>query len=173
MNNILKYITLGAIVVICQILVSEYVNIWAVLYVAVFPQFIILLPPTMNKSAYMLVAFVLGLSIDLFADGVLGLNAAALTAMAYMRPAILKLTVPKGNYDSYDNQPIIPRTLEIPKLILLNTLMLSIFFTVYVVLDSAASFTFGYTLFKIFLCVVANSVITFVCNIVLLDKILR
>ena len=70
MNNILKYITLGAIVIVCQILVSEYVNIWAVLYIAVFPQFIILLPPTINRSVYLLIAFALGLSIDLFADGV-------------------------------------------------------------------------------------------------------
>ena len=173
MNNILKYITLGAIVVVCQILVSEYVNIWAVLYVAVFPQFIILLPPTINRSVYMLVAFTLGLGIDLFADGVLGLNAAALTAMAYMRHPILKLTVPKASFESYDNQPLIPRTVEIPKLVLMNVLMLTVFFTVYVMLDSAATFTFGYTVFKIFLCVAVNSAITFACNIVLLDKILR
>lgn len=173
MNNILKYITLGVLVIICQILVSEYVNIWAVLYIAVFPQFIILLPPTINRSAYMLIAFVLGLGIDLFADGVLGLNAAALTAMAYLRPSILKFTLPKASFENYDNQPLIPRTVEIPKLVLMNVLMLTIFFTVYVLLDSAASFSFGYTLFKIFLCVAANSAITFACNIVLLDKILR
>ena len=173
MNSIIKYITLGAIMVFCQILVSEYVNIWAVLYIAVFPQFIILLPPTINRSAYMLTAFALGLSIDLFADGVLGLNAAALTAMAYMRHPVLKLTVPKASFESYDNQPLIPRTVELPKLALLNILLLAVFFTVYVLLDSAASFSAGYTLLKIFLCVAANSVITFACNIVLLDKILR
>lgn len=173
MNNILKYITLGAIVIVCQILVSEYVNIWAVLYIAVFPQFIILLPPTMNRSAYMLVAFILGLSIDLFADGVLGLNAAALTAMAYFRPSILKLTIPKASFENYENQPLIPRTVELPKLALINTMLLAVFFTVYVLLDSAATFTFGYTMLKIFLCIAANSIITFACNIVLLDKILR
>ena len=173
MNNILKYITLGAIVVVCQILVSEYVNIWAVLYIAVFPQFIILLPPTMNRPAYMLVAFLLGLGIDLFADGVMGLNAAALTAMAYVRPSILKLTVPKTSFESNENQPLIPRTVELPKLALLNILLLTVFFSVYVLLDSAVSFSAGYTLLKIFLCVTANSIITFACNIVLLDKILR
>ena len=173
MNNILKYITLGAIVIVCQILVSEYVNIWAVLYIAVFPQFVILLPPTINRSVYLLIAFALGLSIDLFADGVLGLNAAALTAMAYIRPAILKFTVPKTSFESYDNQPLIPRTVELPKLALLDTLLLAVFFTVYVLLDSAVSFSAGYTLLKIVLCVAANSAITFACNIVLLDKILR
>ena len=113
------------------------------------------------------------MGIDIFADGVLGLNAAALTAMAYMRHPILKLTVPKASFESYDNQPLIPRTVEIPKLVLMNVLMLTVFFTVYVMLDSAATFTFGYTVFKIFLCVAVNSAITFACNIVLLDKILR
>jgi hypothetical protein len=44
---------------------------------------------------------------------------------------------------------------------------------VYVLLDSAATFTFGYTMLKIFLCIAANSIITFACNIVVLDKILR
>ena len=173
MNNILKYITLGAMMVFCQILVSEYVNIWAVLYIAVFPQFIILLPPTLNKSVYLLLAFGLGLVIDLCADGVLGLNAAALTAMAYSRSTILKLTIPKASFENYDNQPITPRTVELYKLALLNTLMLSVFFIVYVLLDSAAGFSFGYTLLKIILCVAVNSIITFICNLVLLDKILR
>ena len=173
MNNILKYITLGAIMIICQIMVSEYVNIWAVLYIAVFPQFIILLPPTINKSAYLLIAFALGLAIDLFADGVLGLNAAALTAMAYSRSSILKLVLPKASFESYENMPIIPRTVEVYKLALLNIMLLTVFFTVYVVLDAAGSFPLAYTLLKIFLCVAVNSIITFVCNIVLLDKILR
>ncbi len=173
MNRTLKYITLGVMMIFCQILVSEYVNIWAVLYIAIFPQFIIVLPPTMNKSVYMLIAFALGLSIDICADGVLGLNAAALTAMAYSRSTILKLTVPKASFESYENIPIIPRTVEVSKLALLNVLMLFVFFTVYVLLDSAATFSFGYTLLKILLCVVANSIITFICNIILLDKILR
>ena len=173
MNNILKYITLGAIMIICQIMVSEYVNIWAVLYIAVFPQFIILLPPTINRSAYMLIAFALGLAIDLFADGVLGLNAAALTAMAYFRSPILKLVLPKASFESYENMPIIPRTVEVYKLALLNILLLGVFFTVYVVLDSAGTFPFTYTLLKILLCVAVNSIITFVCNFVLLDKFLR
>ena len=173
MNSILKYITLAVIIIFCQILVSEYVNIWAVLYIAIFPQFIIVLPPTLNRSLYMLIAFALGLSIDLCADGLLGLNAAALTAMAYARGPILKLTLPKASFESYESTPIVPRTVDVSKLAMLNTLMLAVFFTVYVLLDSAGTFPFGYTLFKIFLCVIVNAIITFICNIVLMDKILR
>lgn len=173
MNNTLKYITLAAIMVICQILLSEYVNIWTVLYLAIFPQFIILLPPSINRFMYLLAAFVLGLSIDLLCDGVMGLNAAALVAMAYFRPVILKLTIPKASFDNYENTPLIPRTVEIPKLLLINAVMLTVFFMVYILLDSAASFTFGYTLLKMVVCIVANSIVSIICNIALFDKILR
>lgn len=173
MNQNLKYLTLGALMVVCQILLSEYVNIWPVLYIAIFPQFIILLPPAMNRSLYMIVAFLLGLCIDIFADGVLGLNAASLVAMAYARPVALKFTLSKGNLDNMEGQPITPKTVDIPKIIMINVLMLSVFFTTYILLDSAATFTFLYTLLKIALCVAVNGVITIICNIVLIEKFLR
>ncbi len=173
MNRTLKYLTLGAIMMICQILLSEYVNIWALLYIAIFPQFIILLPPSMNRSMYMLVAFAFGMGIDLFTDGILGLNAAALVAMAYMRPAILKFTLPKGNFDNYENIPLIPKTVEIAALTLITALHLTVFFAVYILIDSAASFTLGYTLLKLIVCIIANTLVSVLLNMALLDKILR
>lgn len=173
MNQHIRYLALAALMVVCQILLSEYVNIWAILYIAIFPQFIILLPPSMNRSLHLIVAFLLGLCIDFFADGVLGLNAAALVAMAYTRPFFLKLTLSKGNMDNAEGLPLTPKTVEIPKLIMLNTLMLAVFFTAYILLDSAAGFSLWYTLLKIGICVAVNSIITIICNIVLLDKFLR
>ena len=169
----LKYVTLAVLLIVCQILLSEYVNIWPVLYIAIFPQFIILLPPSVNKSAQLLIAFALGIAIDIFADGVLGLNAAALVAMAYTRPLFLKLILPKTNLDTTDNLPLLPRTVEIQKLALLNAIMLGIFFLVYVLLDSAGSFTFWYTLLKVVLCIIANTALSVVCSIVLFEKFLR
>ena len=173
MNVQLKYATLGALLIICQILLSEYVNIWPLLYIAIFPQFIILLPPSINKMAHLLIAFVLGLAIDIFADGVLGLNAAALVAMAYMRPSLLKITLSKTNLDNTDNQPLLPRTIEIQKLAMLDACMLAVFFLVYILLDSAGSFPFWYTILKIAVCVIANGIISLICSKVLFEKYLR
>ncbi len=174
MKNVpLKYATLGVLLIICQILLSEYVNIWPVLYIAIFPQFIILLPPLLNRSLHMLIAFALGMMVDIFADGVPGLNAAALVAMAYCRPFILKLVLTRGVIESSDNLPLLPRSVEPQKLAALNALMLTIFFTVYVLLDSAASFTFWYTLLKIAVCIVVNTVISLICSSALFEKYLR
>lgn len=173
MNVHLKYATLGLLLIICQILLSGYVNIWPVLYIAIFPQFLVLLPSSLNRSLYLVVAFILGLAIDIFADGVPGLNAAALVAMAYARPLVLKFVLTRGGLESTETLPLLPRTVELPKLVLLNAIMLAIFFTVYVVLDSAGSFTFWYTILKIALCIIANSIISTICSIVLFEKFLR
>lgn len=173
MNVPLKYTTLGVLLIFCQILLSEYVNIWPVLYIAIFPQFIILLPPALNRSLYMLIAFALGFAIDIFADGVPGLNAAALVAMAYSRPFMLKLILSKGGIESTDNFPLLPRSVEPQKLVALNALMMAVFFTVYALLDSAGSFTFWYTLLKIVLCIIANTIISTICSTVLFEKFLR
>ena len=173
MNIQLKYFTLGAIIIICQILLSEYVNIWPILYIAIFPLFIILLPANLNKAIYMLIAFMFGLCIDITADGVMGLNAAALVAMAYSRELILKVTLSKGNLENAENLPLSTRTVEIPKLITINLLMLAVFFTVYVLFDSAASFSPLYSILKITICTAVNCVMNLLCNIVLLEKILR
>lgn len=168
-----KYTTLGVLLIICQILLSEYVNIWPVLYIAIFPQFIILLPPAMNRSLYMLVAFALGLAIDIFADGVPGLNASALVAMAYSRPFMLKLVFSRANIESSDNLPLLPRSVEPQKLAVLDVIMHAIFFTVYILLDSAGSFSFWYTLFKIAICIIVNTAISMICSTVLFEKFLR
>ena len=173
MNVQLKYATLGALLIICQILLSEYVNIWPLLYIAIFPQFIILLPPAINKIVHLLIAFVLGMAIDIFADGVLGLNAAALVAMAYVRPSFLKITLSKANLDTTDNQPLLPRTVEIQKLAMLNGCMLAIFFLVYILLDSAGSFPLWYTILKIAVCTTVNCIISLICSKVLFEKFLR
>lgn len=173
MNVQFKYPTLGLILIICQILLSEYVNIWPILYIAIFPQFIILLPPTTNRSVQMLTALALGLCIDIFADGVLGLNAAALVAMAYLRPSVLKITLSRGLLENSDNQPLLHKNVEIQKLAMLTAIMLAIFFCVYVAIDSAGTFPLWYVAVKVAICTAVNTAISLVCSVALFEKFLR
>lgn len=173
MTGKFKYTTLGLILIICQILLSEYVNIWPVLYIAIFPQLIILLPPTTNKTAQMVAALVLGFCVDIFADGVLGLNAAAMVAMAYLRPFVLKVTLSKTSLDSSENQPLLPRNVELQKLALITAILLAVFFSVYIVIDSAGTFPLWYILLKTIICVAANTIISLMCSIALFERFLR
>ena len=52
-------------------------------------------------------------------------------------------------------------------------MQLTVFFAVYILIDSAASFTFGYTVLKLVVCIIANTLVSILLNLTLLDKILR
>jgi hypothetical protein len=65
------------------------------LYVA----FILLLPIETNPLVLMLVAFLLGFSVDVFYDS-LGLHAMSLVLVAYLRNYLLATITPQGGYDA-------------------------------------------------------------------------
>ena len=61
--------------------------------------FIILLPVETSPMLTIVMAFAIGLIVDLFAN-TLGVNAGASVFVAFLRPFILKLITPRGGYDS-------------------------------------------------------------------------
>ena len=58
--------------------------------VSVYILFILLLPADMNKSGVLILAFLTGITIDIFGNTP-GLHAAATVFMAYLRPSVFKL----------------------------------------------------------------------------------
>lgn len=70
-------------------------------YVILFPYvlFILLLPFETPKLAVLAIAFITGLSIDVFYDTA-GLHAAACTLVGFLRYYILKLLAPREGYDA-------------------------------------------------------------------------
>lgn len=59
---------------------------------------IILMPFTLSGWVLLIIAFVSGLTLDLFTDNY-GVNTSALTFLAFMRPTVLKFLAP---YDGYE-----------------------------------------------------------------------
>ncbi|HFA51962.1 MAG TPA: hypothetical protein ENJ95_23340 [Bacteroidetes bacterium] len=68
------------------------------LYIIVFPVFIFLLPLRMPNSLVMLLAFAIGLLVDIFYDS-LGLHASAAVFTAFVRPLVIKIIEPRGGYN--------------------------------------------------------------------------
>lgn len=69
-----------------------------VLFIFLYPLFILLLPLRMPRTAVIALSFALGLAID-FAYETLGMHAAAATFTAYLRPAILQFIQPREKYN--------------------------------------------------------------------------
>jgi rod shape-determining protein MreD len=83
--NIFRFLGL----VLLQVLVLNHINFLGFINPYLYILFIIVFPFTGNKSLLILLSFLLGLSIDMFADSG-GIHAAACVVVAYLRPLALK-----------------------------------------------------------------------------------
>ncbi len=64
----------------------------------VYPLFLMLLPITLPRWGQFLLAFLLGISVDLFYDSP-GIHASAAVFTIYLRPYILRWLEPRGGYN--------------------------------------------------------------------------
>lgn len=98
MNKTIQHIIRFFILVIIQVLFLNNVQINGYLNPYVYLLFIMLLPPKMPKAIVLILAFVMGFTMDVFADSY-GIHTAASVLLAYIRPSILSLVSIKGGED--------------------------------------------------------------------------
>ncbi|MFH1005857.1 MAG: rod shape-determining protein MreD [Bacteroidota bacterium] len=93
-RNIIRFFFL----VLFQVLILNNIGLLGYVNPFLYVLFILMLPFTTPNWLILVLAFVLGISIDMFSDTG-GIHAAASVMMAYMRPFILKLISPRDGYD--------------------------------------------------------------------------
>ncbi len=93
--NIFRFIFLILIqsVILNNIQLGGYINPY--LYV----MFILLLPFETPKGLLLIMAFLLGIGVDMFSN-TMGIHASASVFMAYCRPYVLKLVAPRDGYEA-------------------------------------------------------------------------
>ncbi len=77
------------VVVLVQVLICNHIDFLGYINPLVYIYFILLFPFNANRSLFLVLAFLLGLSIDMFSDTG-GANAAACVIIAYIRPFVLR-----------------------------------------------------------------------------------
>lgn len=97
-KNIVRFITL----VLLQILVLKHVaiggNFWLSIQVLIYPLFILLLPFRTSPYLVLLLAFLIGLTVDMF-YGTPGIHASASVFTAFLRTIVLRFLEPNGGYN--------------------------------------------------------------------------
>ena len=93
--NIFRFI----VVVLLQVLIMDNIQFSGYINPFFYIIFILLLPFETPNWMLLLVAFILGFSIDLM-SGVPGMHASACVFMAFMRPTILKNFSPHDGYET-------------------------------------------------------------------------
>jgi len=86
-SNIIRFI----ILVLIQVLILNNINFMGYINPYLYILFVVLYPIKNNRSLFIFLSFLLGLTIDMFSDSG-GVHAAASVTIAFLRPAALKFT---------------------------------------------------------------------------------
>lgn len=92
----IKYILMFIFVVLIQVLILNQLQISGYLNPYFYVLFILLLPVSTPRYLVLLLAFIIGFSIDFFTDTP-GLHAAATTLLGYLRTPVLYLVSGRGS----------------------------------------------------------------------------
>ncbi len=91
-------IVLFFVYVILQVVLLKNLVLFNTSFCFLYVAFILLLPVEMSNLLLMLIAFLLGISVDIFYNS-LGLHTIALVLLAYLRNYWLATITPQGGYD--------------------------------------------------------------------------
>lgn len=100
-SKLIANISRFVLLVFLQVLVLNNINFIGYINPYLYVLFILLYPFTGNQSLFLLLSFLLGLSVDIFEDSG-GINAAACLIAAFIRPYLLRFSFGI----SYDHQNI-------------------------------------------------------------------
>lgn len=102
MNTLVKNIIRFVLLILVQVYVLDQIHLHKMVTPYLYFIFILWLPFNMNRSMQLLVAFVLGFTLDSFRHNP-GFHSAACVLIAYVRPFMINLLIPQegadGNYD--------------------------------------------------------------------------
>lgn len=96
--DVLKYLGIFILLILFQGLILNNIELNGYVNPYFYVVFILLLPFETPSWLLLLIAFVLGLSVDLFTS-TLGMHISATVFMAFCRAYLLKLIAPRGGYD--------------------------------------------------------------------------
>lgn len=136
------------LVLICQTFLSNYTSLGPYIMLTMLPTMILCLPTGTKTITGMLVAFACGFAVDLFSEGLLGLNIAALLPVALLRKPIIRLFLGEDLIVRNDSFSI--RKNGLGKVSLAQILSCGLFLAVYIFLDGAGTRPFWFCLAKFF-----------------------
>ena len=134
------------LLLICQVLLCNYFQITPYAMITLLPAMILCIPLTISTIGCMLIAFASGLAVDWLAEGVIGLNAAALMPVALLRKSLIRIYFGEDLITRKDSFSL--RKYVIAKVSAALFSALAVFLIIYIVLDGAGTRTILFNLIR-------------------------
>lgn len=142
------------LMVIGQVVICNFTNLGPYIMLTLLPAMTLCVPLSVSTPLCMLIAFATGLSVDWLAEGVIGINAAALVPIALLRKPFIRLFLGEDLITRKDGFSI--RKNGLGKISMMLSLSVIIFLGIYIYLDGAGTRT---TLFNL-----TRLGVSFLCN---------
>lgn len=128
---------LYTLLVICQIVMSNYTHLGPYIMLTMLPAMTLCIPTGISTVMCMLIAFASGLAVDWLSEGFLGLNAASLTAVALIRKGVIRFFLGEDIIIRNDSFSI--RKNGLTKVSLALITVTAVFLAIYIILDGAGT----------------------------------
>lgn len=104
MSSLIKYIIRFALFILVQDFVLDRIHLHQMVTPYIYFLFLIWLPFNMGRTQQMLIAFLLGFTLDSFHHQP-GFHSAACVLIAYVRPFLINILIPQEGADTNYNEP--------------------------------------------------------------------
>ena len=147
---LLVYIILMAV----QMLLSDFVRISPYVTLTILPVMVLCIPVRTSPSLTMIIAFLTGLSVDFFSDGVLGLNSLALVPVAALRNPVIRLVM--GNEILEKKEAFSVAKSGFGKISTAILMVQAVFLVIYILADGAGTRTIVFNALRFSLSLIAG-----------------
>lgn len=156
MNNIyVKTILRFFGLLLLQGIIIYNVDINMYVHPMIYPLFILLLPIEINFYLLLVLAFTIGISVDMFSS-TFGLNASSAVFLAYIRPLILKLLQPRDGYENIDE----------PNITQMGRLWFIYYTGLMILLHNLWFFSLEYLNFYFFISIIVKSILSGIVSLI-------
>jgi len=158
MNVDFKKILYALVIIVVQCILDNYVDLSIYLRIVLVPYLILILPYGYRTISAMILAFFIGLAVDIFTTGVLGINAGALTAVAFIRQKMLHAIMDERNMERHDSPDL--KVMGVGKGLFYIGVPYLLFFIISVLLDNFSIRPLAITIPKILAGTIVSGVIS-------------
>jgi|BioPla2DNA2_1021312.scaffolds.fasta_scaffold01443_12 cobalamin synthase len=135
------------LLVVAQLLLCNYFHFTPYVFLTLLPALILCLPTRIGTIGALFIAFGLGLTIDFFAEGLLGLNALALVPVAFVRKPLIELIFGKEPFEHQENLSV--QKYGSLRISLALIITLALFLVIYILADGAGTRPFWFSAIKL------------------------
>lgn len=97
-NSVIRFGVLFTILVLVQALIFNQIRFGGYVNPYIYILFVLMLPIDIRGGLLLLLAFVLGLTVDMFLD-TMGMHAAATVFLAFLRPGVIRLISVRSDFE--------------------------------------------------------------------------